>query len=70
MLTHQSYAERLIHWWYRLILIWSLCAVQVALALPAEDSQNLPVQAGNDTSQGLFCLPFGVCEPCPEEAVS
>ncbi|KAF8223440.1 hypothetical protein L208DRAFT_540578 [Tricholoma matsutake] len=52
----------------RMILI-CLCAQQVALALPADDGLNLPLQAGNETLQGHLCLPFGVCEPCPDEAL-
>ena len=52
------------------MILICLCALQVALALPADDGLNLPSQTGNDTRQGLVCLPFGVCEPCPDEAVS
>ena len=25
--------------------------------------------AGNGTEPDLICLPFGICEPCPEDAV-
>jgi hypothetical protein len=52
------------------MILICLCALQVAFALPANDGLNLPPQAGNDTHLGLVCLPFGVCEPCPDEAVS
>lgn len=52
------------------MILISLCTLQVTLALPADDGLNLPPQAGNDTHQGHVCLPFGICEPCPEEAVS
>lgn len=52
------------------MILICLCAQQVALALPADDGLNLPLQAGNETLQGHLCLPFGVCEPCPDEAVS
>lgn len=35
--------------------------------MPADD---LPHHAGNDTYPALLCSPFGICEPCPENAVS
>jgi hypothetical protein len=61
--------HRLMYIKHRMILVW-LCAFQVALALPADDSPHLPSWPANDTDQRLVCSPFGVCEPCPGEAVS
>jgi hypothetical protein len=52
------------------MILICLCALQVVFAMPADDGLDLPPLAGNDTRQGLVCLPFGVCEPCPDEAVS
>ncbi|TRM57462.1 hypothetical protein BD626DRAFT_439474 [Schizophyllum amplum] len=55
------------------IIIYALIAVAVA-----QQQQN-PAQAHNDhptshdsdaPEQNLVCLPFGICEPCPEDALS
>lgn len=39
------------------------------LAWAAEHSNPPPKPNGNDTRPGLICTPFGICEPCSEDAV-
>jgi hypothetical protein len=52
-------------------MIW-LCSFRAAFAfaLPAGNDVNSPAPTGNATHPGLICSPFGICEPCPEDAVS
>ncbi|KAK7439404.1 hypothetical protein VKT23_017625 [Stygiomarasmius scandens] len=52
---------------YIIFFAWLLCLGQVY----AFQTQTQPTSPGNDTHSGnqLICEPFGLCEPCPPDAL-
>ncbi|KIJ95359.1 hypothetical protein K443DRAFT_108881 [Laccaria amethystina LaAM-08-1] len=50
-----------------MILTWSCWSVVADGDL--SHAPILPTSKDNNTQQQLLCLPFGACEPCPEESL-